>query len=396
MPFNVNALEAAQLSRLAYWPKKDLEFLQSEYDKDPLRLRPDLEEFRALLPKGWRVAVPLSDYGSYAADKIDPHNQVIAFINEETRQGVLAFKGSSNVQNFGSDFRNDGGSEWLHMRDNVRNILQLKDELYVRDRLRQDPDYQPYTWSVTGHSLGGGLAQTCAVLHGMSGHVQNPLPVSRKAIDTECWDGRTTGEESFQRALLDWKRHNHKLTETLVEGDIAHRFYHDLKQGIFVHTNRVILPHAGPPGFSTAPIRTALSYTPVGPFCEAVDAHMGATVTQAIQHVERESGRPLRAPERQSTYLDKIAPRNVMVSPQTGQSTRGVISPGPVGHVQDIGIQMWKTRSSTRAQYYAAAPSQHSYVHGHRSNTGPAPRRTSTSVLDEVPEVRTHVARKMH
>ena len=102
-------------------------------------------------------------------------------MNDELGYDLIVFKGSDSFQNYKSDIVDDGASEWNSVSENVSRVMKKLD-LLDTDRKRANPNYVPHVRIVAGHSLGGGLAQTCAILYGLSGYVLNPLPISQQTM----------------------------------------------------------------------------------------------------------------------------------------------------------------------------------------------------------------------
>jgi hypothetical protein len=318
--FDVTTLEAVQMAKLAYVPGASLEFLQHESAPGrELELndeqKTELAHFKDTLPQGWRIVPRLSHYGG-TDETPDRNNQIVTFVNDARQQCVLAFKGSNNLQNFRSDILDDGGREWESVRGNVQTILEQKAEM--------EPDLEgnnikDYTCSVTGHSLGGGMAQTCAVLHGMPGHAQNPLPVSTRAIEIERWgSGEVLGERGFEQAATAWAQ-THRFINTRVKDDIANAYYHDFKHGRFVHTHVLDLPHYT--GQSQAQLRilparlaamlpdwlqSVLKHTLPNRVLESVDAHMSDTIIRVTKQLDAINNTVGVIP-RQATFLTELA-----------------------------------------------------------------------------------------
>lgn len=348
---DVDPLEAVLLSVLSYMPLHKVQFAQHEAGKDPSQFsgahatalgdesarkaaraaaarRDEVESFRKRIPQGWRVAAQMSAYGG-TPEKPDRNNQIVVFANDETRQYAIVFKGSNNLQNYISDILNDGASEWKRVRENVGKILEKLDRLDVEAK-RTNPDYVPYVRFVAGHSLGGGLAQICAILYGMSGLVLNPLPIPRRIIQSEMGKGGAGLDK-----VAAWVAAN-TLTLIHVKHDIAHRWYHDFKRGYFVNTHILALPHyvVPSPGQSVASdvgtlheatplsvvtdapqirksfVRHALyglrKRLPRNRLARAVDAHLGLTAVNVILQLKERNKLP-RVLLRPSTFLIKLS-----------------------------------------------------------------------------------------
>ena len=158
---------AAQLSKASY----------TRLDDWNAGHMPDGKDLPAL-PDGWHFDADHSSYGTKDG-KIDPDNQFITFYNDNDKQVVTVFKGSDNYSNFNSDLTDAGYSEWKSLRPAF--------DAKINDILNQinnsEGPYKDYQQPMTdGHSLGGGMAQTAALIYDLSGYGQNSLPISPDAI----------------------------------------------------------------------------------------------------------------------------------------------------------------------------------------------------------------------
>lgn len=86
---------------------------------------------------------------------------------------VFAFKGSSNMQDFYSDFADARSAIFEKMKG-------MMGKAWVDISI--NPMFTGYTKFVVRHSLGGGLAQSFAADYGMYGYGENSLPISSAAI----------------------------------------------------------------------------------------------------------------------------------------------------------------------------------------------------------------------
>ena len=180
--FGLSELTAAQLSQAAY---------------------PDTPT----PPVGW---LALSSYSGVSSDG---KNSFTTFANDLTGQVVIAFKGSNNASNLYSDLINDGGSAWESVASQFATALK---------GIQSDPRMAGYTIMTTGHSLGGGMAQTAALEYGLSGYGQNALPISEEAIanDTKIKDA---GGIAIAHGI--WLAEGNTFIEVNAEGEPATAHY---------------------------------------------------------------------------------------------------------------------------------------------------------------------------
>jgi len=139
----------------------------------------------------------------------DGKNAVTLYVNNATSQAVLAFKGSDNLSNFQSDAIDSGATEWAAIKPYAQQLLQ-----------EAKGSYPQYSISTTGHSLGGGMAQTMALLYGLDGFGFNSLPVAADTINNEF-----LSVGLFNSAVSAWKQQGHTFSEFNLEADPATMAY---------------------------------------------------------------------------------------------------------------------------------------------------------------------------
>ncbi|NML31737.1 alpha/beta hydrolase family protein [Paraburkholderia antibiotica] len=100
-------------------------------------------------------------------------NQFVIKVNQSTKQIVISFKGSDALSNWTSDLTDGGASEYLKIVDQVQAAY---------DALSADSVFAGYTFSTTGHSLGGAMAQTFALKNGLDVQVYNSLPIPSSLV----------------------------------------------------------------------------------------------------------------------------------------------------------------------------------------------------------------------
>ncbi len=116
------------------------------------------KELRAA-PEGWKLH-------SVFGDQVASGLQAQAYINETTKEIVFAFAGTNGLSDIPPDI------------DFVTSMFggydpQFRDAVtYVNTQLEALQDEYPgYTFSTTGHSLGGGLSQIISHTYGWGGGV---------------------------------------------------------------------------------------------------------------------------------------------------------------------------------------------------------------------------------
>ncbi|MDE1170982.1 MAG: hypothetical protein PW734_07220 [Verrucomicrobium sp.] len=172
------------------------------------------------LPHGWEA--DLSSSGKSA----DGKNSFVTFHNAEAKQVVIAFKGTDSLPQLRSDLLNSGGAAWEAIKGPFEEKLP---------QIRKA--YSGFQISTDGHSLGGGLAQTAALEHGLSGYGQNALPISRSALKDQPLLGK-----SLPQAIADWREKGGSFIETNRSGDIATFFYSHLRHQPYLNTETQTLP----------------------------------------------------------------------------------------------------------------------------------------------------------
>src|SRR5882724_5102486 len=161
-------------------------------------------------------------------------NQFRIFTNGT--QFVFAFKGSSATTNWIDDLIHDGSQAFAALEPVVQAaITALQDSpTYSASFATAVAAKQVFT---DGHSLGGGLAQSFALLNSYSGYGQNSLPISAPAA--AFIDNKLGGQYSVLRSAYE---SSHKFIETNTDGDIATIYYSTLTGQKYLDDNPTTLP----------------------------------------------------------------------------------------------------------------------------------------------------------
>lgn len=144
------------------------------------------------LPNGWSEMTNLSDIASYSSK--DGNDAFRMFVNTDTQQIVIAFKGTDTWMQGKNDVTNAGAADYASIEPLAQAALNSI----------QDPNgsYAGYQIVTDGHSLGGGMAQSFALENGLSGFGQNSLPVAPSTITNTDFFSSTA---AFNTALQNYQ-----------------------------------------------------------------------------------------------------------------------------------------------------------------------------------------------
>lgn len=189
----------------------------------------------AYRPMGSSIDKPLGpdwheDTTLYTSDAVGGrgqiNNQVRVFVNDDTHQVVFAFKGTNNVSNGLSDVADAGASAYASIHDQVMSQF---------DNAKNK--YPGYSIVSTGHSLGGGMAQSFSLEAGVDGFGQNSLPIPSGTLHNYF------GGKDPAAVVADY-RAKHHFIETNVAGDIATFAYQSRADQVFLDAAPTTLPSA--------------------------------------------------------------------------------------------------------------------------------------------------------
>lgn len=178
-------------------------------------------------------------------------NQFMVSINRKTNQISFDFKGSDAWSNWGSDLGNAGASEFAKIQAKAQAAY---------DYLSQHPDYKHYHFSATGHSLGGGMAQSFALKNNIDVAVYNSLPIERDTRNGDYF--KDVG--GYEVALARYRASGRVVHDVRTPNDIATHTYHSVMGNHYLG-ERTGQPHTLLPG-TPAPdlLKTALLLSKFG------------------------------------------------------------------------------------------------------------------------------------
>ena len=207
---SISNLVAAELSQAAYASFASFSSGNTQYTLDGVLYS---------LPSGW-VANLSAPYSQVSTDGT---NQFITFVNNTTDQVVMAFKGTNTVSQLKSDLTDGGDAAWNKIAAAANSALNGAGGVL--------DTYAGYTVMTDGHSLGGGMAQTFALINNLSGYGQNSLPVIKAAVPL-------VGSETLASFIGAWQTAGGTFTEVNTQADIATAFY---RNGTYLDTSPTTL-----------------------------------------------------------------------------------------------------------------------------------------------------------
>ncbi|PKO64400.1 MAG: hypothetical protein CVU22_24540 [Betaproteobacteria bacterium HGW-Betaproteobacteria-16] len=232
-PFN--RLDARTGMALAYWayPHRDIKSAEKVIAyPDPWRhAQPGIQ-----LPANWPTAnldangrlKPDSPEGWNTQHNPDGklENRFMVSINPRTQEITFDFKGSDAWSNWKSDLGNAGASEFAKIEGQAQAALNA---------LQADERYKDYRFAATGHSLGGGMAQSFALRNQLDAYVYNSLPIARDTLRGGYFD--SVG--GVDAALARYQASGRQVHDVRTPNDIATFAYEGVMQ------NQYLSHHAG-------------------------------------------------------------------------------------------------------------------------------------------------------
>ena len=245
----VNALNAAIGMRLAYWAyeHKDVQVAEkvARYPVSWEHAKPGKH-----LPADWPVArqdaegrlFPGSPEGWNTQHNADGklENQFKVSINTETRQISFDFKGSDAWSNWKSDLGNAGASEFAKIQEQAQRAFEA---------FKNDERYKDYRFAATGHSLGGGMAQSFALRNNTDAYVYNSLPIARDTLRGDYY--KDVG--GYDAALARYQASGRQVHDVRTPNDVATYNYEGVWQGQYLSRRMgqepTVLPGPSVPNF---------------------------------------------------------------------------------------------------------------------------------------------------
>jgi hypothetical protein len=224
-------------------------------------------------------------------------NRFDVLANENNHTLVISVEGSVVASNWASDLANAGASEY-------KKLQPYLEAAYAQ--LRRDfPDYNIV---MEGHSLGGGIAQTFALKHGLDVQTLDSLPVP----------GNLFRDGTLTQADLDrYKAGAHRVDAMNTSMDIATFLYDKTLDGVYLWResgqSTTVLPGASLP----YPLRLV----PPMPLVMAID-HSGAVAQNAVVG--------LSVDERSGKFILPDNPAAFAAIPVEVRKQLGYLNPSPI------------------------------------------------------------------
>lgn len=178
-------------------------------------------------------------------------NQFMVSINRKTRQITFDFKGSDAWSNWKSDPGNAGASEFAKIEAKAQAAF---------DALRNDERYKSYHFSATGHSLGGGMAQSFALKNNIDVAVYNSLPIARDTRNGDYF--KDVG--GYEAAIARYQASGRVVHDVRTPNDIATYNYEGVMQNDYLSRRVGQAPTVLPGSAIPTLLKTALMLSKVG------------------------------------------------------------------------------------------------------------------------------------
>ncbi|MGM9426007.1 hypothetical protein [Hydrogenophaga sp. MI9] len=172
-------------------------------------------------------------------------NQFQVSVNRETQEITFDFKGSDAWSNWKSDLGNAGAAEFAKIQAKAQAAYE-----YLKD----NPDYKDYRFATTGHSLGGGMAQSFALKNNLDAYVYNSLPIARGTIE----GGYFKDAGGYEAALARYQATHRQVHDVRTPNDIATYFYGGVKQDQYLSQHVPPGPTMLPGSSLPTPLKTVL------------------------------------------------------------------------------------------------------------------------------------------
>ncbi|MFJ4294387.1 hypothetical protein ACIP1U_32205, partial [Cupriavidus sp. NPDC089707] len=233
------------------------------------------QDSRAEMPTGWTIMAPASIASHGKPQFTDGwneqrngsgvvENRLEIFVNPDNKGIAFSFKGSDALSNWTSDLLDNGSSEFFKIQRKAQEAL---------DAILENPEYSDYSISTTGHSLGGGMAQTFALKNNLDTQVYNSLPIPSATINSGYF-----GDGGYEAAMARYAAAGHNVQDIRTPNDIATFYYSRDSAGVYLSEQTdqpiTILPGTFmPEAFKTILLAGA---TPFGLATFGMDHTMGA------------------------------------------------------------------------------------------------------------------------
>ena len=249
----LNRLDARIGMRLAYWAYEHKDIPEAEkvakYPEPWRHAKPGVDlpgaDFKVLQKDPATGKVTQEGWNTQHNAEGQLENQFKVSINDKTHEITFDFKGSDAWSNWKSDLGNAGASEFAKIQEQAQRAF---------DALKNDERYKDYRFSTTGHSLGGGMAQSFALRNNIDAYVYNSLPIARETIRGDYY--KDVG--GYDAALARYQASGRQVHDVRTPNDIATYNYEGVWQGQYLSRRMgqapTVLPGPSMPNF----IKTAL------------------------------------------------------------------------------------------------------------------------------------------
>ncbi len=243
-----NRLDASIGMRLAYWAYEHKDIQEAEkvakYPEAWRHAKPEVDlpgsDFKVLQKDPATGRVTQEGWNTQHNADGQLENQFKVSINDKTHEITFDFKGSDAWSNWKSDLGNAGASEFAKIEAKAQVAYEY---------LRQHPDYKDYRFAATGHSLGGGMAQSFALRNTIDAYVYNSLPIARETIRGDYY--KDVG--GYDAALARYQASGRQVHDVRTPNDIATYNFEGVWQGQYLSRRMgqepTILPGPAIPNF---------------------------------------------------------------------------------------------------------------------------------------------------
>ncbi|PKO74522.1 MAG: hypothetical protein CVU21_22995 [Betaproteobacteria bacterium HGW-Betaproteobacteria-15] len=236
-------------------------------------------------------------------------NQFKVSINDKTHEISFDFKGSDAWSNWKSDLGNAGASEFAKIQEQAQRAFEA---------LKNDERYKDYRFAATGHSLGGGMAQSFALRNNIDAYVYNSLPIARETIRGDYY--KDVG--GYDAALERYQASGRQVHDVRTPNDIATYNYEGVWQGQYLSRRMgqepTVLPGPSVPNF----LKTALVLSGSGTLVAGAimgQDHANQALFDAQQGLSVNAQGRYRIPEGHADFA-RVPPEARQLFAQLGES----------------------------------------------------------------------------